>query len=75
MLSNVPPPDNRVLYEIMQNSACTSHAGYLRPQAHTQNIKYLLLFNGNSRYANAPQSYTCTASIVNIRNICSMTID
>jgi len=33
------------------------HAGYLRLQAHTKNIQYLLLFDGNNGYANAPQCY------------------
>jgi hypothetical protein len=31
-----------------QYGACALHAGYLRLQAHTQNMQYLLLFHGNN---------------------------
>ena len=31
--------------------------GYLRLQSHTLNVFYLLLFHGNSGYANAPRCY------------------
>jgi len=32
-------------------------AGYLQPQTHTQNKKYVLLFQGNNVYANAEACY------------------
>jgi ribosome biogenesis protein Nip4 len=61
-------PENRAVYEIMWRTieeldrpqttiygACTLHAGYRRLQTHTQNVKYLLLFDGKNVYANAPQ--------------------
>jgi len=40
-------------------AACVLHAGYLRQQTHTQNVKYLwnITFHGNNGYANAPQCY------------------
>ena len=61
--------ENRTFFEIMWKSivdpdmrqvttrycACALHAGYLRLQTHTQNIKYLLLFYCNNGYAKQPQ--------------------
>ena len=35
----------------------TTHARKVRLQTHTQNMKYVLLFHGNSGYANASQFY------------------
>ena len=38
-----------------QYGAVALRAGYLRLQTHIQNIEYLLLFDSNSGYANAPE--------------------
>ena len=34
------------------------HAGCLRLQSHTQNMKYLLRFHCNNGYLNAPECYS-----------------
>jgi len=63
-------PENRTVHEIMWknivepyrlqmtiwNGAYTLHAGYLRPQTHTQMTYYFL----QQRYANASQCYVWT---------------
>jgi hypothetical protein len=36
------------------------HAGYLRLQTHTQNMKHLLIFYSKNGYPNAPQCYVYT---------------
>jgi hypothetical protein len=38
-----------------QYGACTLRAGYLKLQTHTQNVKYLLLSEGDDGFANASQ--------------------
>ena len=40
-----------------QWGACALYAGYPRPQTHTHNIQYLLLFQCNSGFTNATQYY------------------
>jgi hypothetical protein len=42
----------KILYS---RTGCTLRAGYLRLQTHMQNMKYLLLSQGNDDFANAPQ--------------------
>ena len=37
-------PQNRWQYD-----ACVKHAGHLKPQTHTQNMQYLLLFHCKNR--------------------------
>jgi len=37
--------------------ACVLHAGYLRLQTHTQNMRYLLHFYSSSGHSNAPPCY------------------
>jgi hypothetical protein len=47
-------------------AACALYAGQIKIRTHTRNMLYLMLFHGNSDYANAPQSYVYTyvASLV-----------
>jgi hypothetical protein len=58
--------EKRVVYTVMwQNTvqpgyrwkygACALHAGSVRLQTHTQNMQFLLFFNGNNDYATAAQ--------------------
>ena len=69
--------ENRAVYEIMwkysvegaghgwQYGACTLHAGYLRLQIQTQDMKYLLLVHCNNCCTKAPQcDVTHTLSVL-----------
>ena len=51
----------KILYNrtshIQQYCSYILHTGYIRLQAHIQNVKYVLLFHSNNGYTNAPQCH------------------